>query len=412
VVQPNASIAVEPESGNTKKVQKERETSMGTAQNSTKPYATGQEQPQPSLNIYFVAKNLQGQWPDIAELGTMDIDRQAHRFRGGVNNWVVQSYLQLREPLARAGIRARITDCFVTNAICIAHRDHLNCFLDFCERAYIVAVRADRPPVQVGRRQIVQNVLDGRSTGERYLPFWPQPGLIPRDPCHGSRIEHMAYFGRDASMPQWLSDPRFMETLKRIGVTFSLRTKEWHDYSDVDLVLAHRIASPTILHEKPASKLINAWHAGVPALLSNEPAFAALRRSDLDYLTIDTPQSLLRRIEYLRSDTSVYHAMMENGRLRAREYSAEAVRARWLELILADVVPDFLRSRTAMPPLLRFPPFVARMVRQKLTAKAFRRKTAFELRLLQNADHPRDGQEFGHRDIEAPLSVPYGQVKA
>ena len=383
---------------------------MSALRKSPESYATRQEQPPASLDIYFVAKKLQNQWPDIDELTAVDIDLQGHRFRGGINNWVVQSYLQLREPLARAGIRARITDDFVTNAICIAHRDHLNCFLDFCERAYIVAVRADRPPVRIGRRQIVQNVLDGRSTGERYLPFWPQPGLIPRDPCHGSRIEHMAYFGRDASMPQWLGDPRFMETLKRIGVTFSIRTKEWHDYSDVDLVLAHRIASPTILREKPASKLINAWHAGVPALLSNEPAFAALRRSDLDYLTIDTPQSLLRRIEYLRSDKSVYHAMIENGRLRAREYSAEAVRARWLELILADVVPDFLRSRTAMPPLLRFPPFVARMVAQKLTAKAYRRKTAVELRLLQNADRPCNVQEIKYRDIEPPGSVPYGQI--
>ena len=159
-------------------------------------------------------------------------------------------------------------------------------------------------------------------------------------------------------------------------------------------------------------KRLYAWHADVPALLSDEPAYAALRQSKLDYLAVDTPQSLLRSIEYLRSDTSVYRAMIENGRSRAREYSAEAVRARWLELILTDVVPDFLRSQTAMPALLRFPPFVARMVRQKLTAKAFRRKTAFELRSLHSADHPRDGQEFGHHDIEAPLSVPYGQVKA
>lgn len=385
---------------------------METAQISPKPYAARQEQPQPSLDVYFVAKNLHRRWPDIDKLTTTDIQRQADRFRGGVNNWVVQSYLQLREPMAQVGIRARITDHFVTNAICIAHRDHLNCFFDFSERAYIVAVRADRPLVQIGHRQIVQNVLAGRNASERYLPLWPQPGLIPRDPRRGVGIERMAYFGRDASMPQWLRDPRFIDALKRIGITFSLRTREWHDYSDVDLVLAHRIASPTLLHEKPASKLINAWHAGVPALLSDEPAYAALRRSDLDYLVVDTPQSLLRRIEYLRAETSVYRAMIENGRVRAREYSAEAVRARWLELILTDVVPDFLRSQTAMPPLLRFAPFVARLVRQKLAAKAFRRKMAFELRLLHNADHRRDAQDIGYREIETSQSVPYGHIAA
>jgi hypothetical protein len=374
--------------------------------------AARHEQPRASLDIYFVVKKLKGQWPDIAELGTIDIYRQAHRFRGGVNNWVVQSYLQLREPLARAGIRAHITDRFVTNAICIAHRDHLNSFSDFCERGYIVAVRADRPPVQIGRRQIVQNPLAGRNAGERYIPLWPQPGLIPRDPRRGGRIECMAYFGRDESMPDWLRDPGFTQSLNRIGITFSLRTREWHDYSDVDLVLAHRIASPTLLHEKPASKLINAWHAGVPALLSDEPAYAALRRSGLDYLAVDTPQSLLRGIESLRSDTSIYPTMIENGRLRALEYSAKAVRARWLELILTDVVPDFLRSQTAMPPLLRFPPFVARLVRQKLAAKAFRRRMAFELQTLRNAEHPRDLQEIGYREIETSQPAPYHHIAA
>jgi hypothetical protein len=379
---------------------------------SPKQHAARQAQSEPGLDIFFVAKNLHAKWPDIDQLTAADIHDEAHRFRGGINNWVVQSYLQLREPLARAGIRARITDRFVTNAICIAHRDHLNCFFDFCERAYIVAVRADRPPVRIGRRQIVQNALAGHNACERYLPFWPQPGLIARDPRRGIRIENMAYFGRDASMPQWLHDPRFVDSLKRIGITFSLRTREWHDYSDVDLVLAHRIASPTLLREKPASKLINAWHAGVPALLSDEPAYASLRRSDLDYLVVDTPQSLLRSIEYLRSDTTVYRAMIENGRIRAREYSAEAVAAHWVALILTDVVPDFRRSRTAMSPLLHFPLFVARLVRQKLAAKAFRRKMASELRLLHEADHRREMRELRYRETEMPGSARYGQFVA
>jgi hypothetical protein len=384
----------------TTKVHPGRIVSMTAMPASLEQYASRSEHSEPSLDIFFVAKNLQSQWPDIDELSAADIRLKADRFRGGINNWVVQSYLQLHEPLAQAGIRARITDHFVTNAICIAHRDHLNSFLDFCERAYIVAVRADRPAVRIGRRQIVQNALAGRSSGERYLSFWPQPGLIPRDQRRGERIETMAYFGRDDTIPHWLRDPSFIASLERIGITFSLRTKEWHDYSDVDLVLAHRIASPTLLHEKPASKLINAWLAGVPALLSDEPAYAALRRSDLDYLAVDTPQSLLRRIGLLRANRSLYCAMIKNGRTRAREYSAEAVRAHWLVLILNDVVPDFLLSRTMMPPLLRFPPFVLRLVRQKLAAKAFRRKMAFELRALHNADQPRDVQERRYREIE------------
>lgn len=333
--------------------------------------------------IHFVAKDLRRHWPDIDHLGVHDIAREAHRFRGGINNWIVQSYLQLRDPLAAAGVCAQITDQFVPNAICIAHRDHLNSFSDFCERAYVIAVRADRPPVAIGQRQIVQNLAGERDPNARYLPLWPQPGLIPRDARRGGRIERIAYFGRDDSMPDWLRHPRCIALLRDAGVSFTVRTQEWHDYSTVDLVLALRVASPTLLHEKPASKLINAWLAGVPALLSREPAYAALRRSALDYLAVDNARTLLRCIERLRSNRALYLAMIENGRRRSAEYGAAAMRAQWLQFLLEDVIPDFQRFEHASPSLLRFPPFVARLVRQKLAAKLFRRKAAHELDALR-----------------------------
>lgn len=360
----------------------------GWSSSPTEHAAAHAAQAAPGPDVDFVVKHLRRQWPDIATLRACDVDGQAHRFRGGINNWIVQSFLQLREPLAAAGIRARITDRFEPNAICIAHRDHLNSFTDFCERAYVVAVRADRPPVRIGQRQIVQNLVSGRRDGERFLPLWPQPGLIPRDARRGGRIERAAYFGRDGSMPDWLRDPRYVAALRDQGVDFAVRSREWNDYSDVDLVLAHRIVSPTLLREKPASKLTNAWLAGVPALLSDEPAYAALRRSALDYLSVDSPRSLLRAIRQLQDNRALYFAMIENGRRRALDFGVDAVRARWLDFILGDAVPDFWRSRRSAPSLLRFPPFVARLVCQKLAAKSFRRRAAAELLCLRCAAVP------------------------
>ncbi|MEP7083611.1 MAG: hypothetical protein ABI854_02650 [Betaproteobacteria bacterium] len=314
----------------------------------------------------------------------------------------------MREPLAREGIRARITDTFVADAICIAHRDHLNRFCVFCERAYIVAVRADRPPVRVGRREIVQNLLSGRGDGARYIPLWPQPGLIPRDTARNATIEHIGYFGRDASMPEWLQRPEFTSALRRIGLEFRVRTDAWHDYSDVDLIVAHRVTSPTLLHEKPASKLVNAWHAGVPALLSDEPAYAALRRSALDYRVVDSRQSLLRQIMQLRADPALYLAMVGNGRIRAREFTATAVRERWLDVIINDVIPDFTRSWTARPPLLRYPPFVARLSEQKLQAKLFRHRMASELQRL----HAAQPSSTDHHSATEPASGSHRQLTA
>jgi len=384
---------------------------MGTALHTAKPEAAASNR-HAARDIFFVVKQLRSQWPDIDQLTADDINRMSPRFRGGINNWVVQTYLQLREPLADAGIHAHITDRFVADAINVAHRDHLNTFSDFCEKGYVVAIRADRPPVAIGRRQIVQNVLAGRATTERYLPLWPQPGLIPRNPARGWRIEHIAYFGRDQSMTYWLRDPAFAAALRRSGVTFSPRVQAWHDYSDVDLVLAHRVASPTLLHEKPASKLVNAWLAGVPAVLSDEPAYAALRRSNLDYSTVDGPKSLLLRIDYLRSHPAVYRAMVDNGLARAREFSATAVRARWMDMLLGDVIPDFLGTPAALPPLLRFAPFAVRLIRQKLEAKVFRRRLAYELHMLHAAQGMGPADAFVRDGAEGARAVPYRRMTA
>ena len=86
------------------------------------------------------------------------------------------------------------------------------------------------------------------------MPFWPQPGLVPRDAERGTRVERIAYFGRTATAPAWFYDKRFHSQLRRVGVEFEIRVGEWFDYRDVDLVLAHRIESPTMLRHKPASK--------------------------------------------------------------------------------------------------------------------------------------------------------------
>jgi hypothetical protein len=121
-----------------------------------------------------------------------------------------------------------------------------------------------------------------KSPRTQFLNFRPQPGLIARDPSRGSRIERVAYFGRASAGPAWFYDPVWHALLAGMGVVFEIRDDRWFDYSDVDVVIAHRTESPTMLRQKPASKLTNGWLAGTPALLANEPAYASLRRSSLD----------------------------------------------------------------------------------------------------------------------------------
>jgi hypothetical protein len=291
-------------------------------------------------HIHFVGRNLSDAWSDLAELDENAIDTQAERFRGGVNNWIIQTYLRLRQALLEAGVMATISDQPVLGAVNITHRDTLKQFSGQYRNCYVIGIRADRPPIQVCDWEILQNDLHAMHAHQRHLPFWPQPGLIPRAPELGKRIERIAYFGRTGTLSAWMSTPSFHAALKDIGVRFEIHEDRWFDYSNVDLVLAHRHEAPVMLEQKPPSKLINAWHAGVPALLGYEPAFERLRQSALDYFSVDSAEEVIAAVQRLQNEEGLYQSMVENGLRRRLAFSVEAIRQRWLGFLLNEVMPD------------------------------------------------------------------------
>ncbi len=331
------------------------------------------------MRMHFVARELDTLWPDLHELREQDVAAQAARFRGGVNNWIIQTFLHLRPSLIVAGITPTIGETFVNGCVNVAHRDCLNRLLVPYHRSYIVGVRADRPPVHLCDREIVQNDLEPTSERTHFLPFWPQAGLIPRHRSRGSRLQRMAYFGRTSAVPAWFYDPSWHSALASLGVMFEIRDDRWFDYSQVDVVLAHRTETPTMLRQKPASKLTNAWLAGTPALLADEPAYAKLRRSDLDYIAIESPADVLAALRHLRSSPAKYAAMVENGRRRSADYSVESTKARWMQFLLDDVIPAATAWRAAPRGSVdaRLTQ-LARAIRQKLAAKHFKLQVFLE----------------------------------
>src|SRR5215475_12775147 len=108
------------------------------------------------MRMHFVARALKAQWPDIDRLAERDIEGHAQRFRGGVNNWIVQTFLRLRASLRAAGIDSAIGERLVPDCVNIAHRDSLNRFLAPYHRSYIVGIRADRPPLHACKWEVVQ----------------------------------------------------------------------------------------------------------------------------------------------------------------------------------------------------------------------------------------------------------------
>ena len=325
------------------------------------------------MRIHFVGRDLEHRWPDLDWLNAADVDQVAGRFAGGIDSWILQTYLRLAAPLAAAGFETSVSERLEPGAINIAHRDTLAPLGLGCRDYYIVAVRAERAPVRVARWTIVPNMSSEAGRLAKYLPSWPQPGLVARDRARGSRIRRIGCVGAG---PAWTADSSFREALARRGIDL---VEAAFDFSTIDLVLACRSDTPTLLRTRSAARLVNAWHAGTPALLGAEPAFHDLRYSALDFIAVRGAGEALGAIDFLRDNPGVYQAMVGNGALRAHTFSAAAVTDRWIAFLHDQVAPDaHSRLRTRPPGMLRRLGSLTALARQNLEARVFELRIALE----------------------------------
>jgi hypothetical protein len=162
--------------------------------------------------------------------------------------------------------------------------------------------------------------------------------------------------------------------LAPLGLTLHMPPRRrWHDYSDCDALVAVR---PTggedgdDVLRKPASKLWNAWLAGVPAVLSAEPAYAELRESELDYLEARDVADIKAQLTVLAKDPALRRKMQERGRERVAELRAERIVEDWAAIFREEVFPRYRRWRGS--PTARLQLIVGRSIRDAL-ARAWRR---------------------------------------
>ncbi|HVF58672.1 MAG TPA: hypothetical protein VNJ70_02495 [Thermoanaerobaculia bacterium] len=295
--------------------------------------------------------------PDLERLAGIDPDRDWREFQRGERIWVLQAYLRL----ARAGWPVKLAGTPPAGGLVVFHAKHERALCaagGALGDAVLVGVRADNREPLAADFEIVQNgwFADGRR--RFHLPHWPQPALVPRDPARGSRLERAAYKGFDANLHPDLRAPAWRDFLAARGIEWVVDSVEfpraatdrlpldWPDHRDLDLIVAVRPPQRTLWRWKPASKLVNAWLAGVPALLGPEVAYRELRRSPLDYLEAGTRAEAERAVERLLAEPGLYAAMVENGCARAADYTAAAILPQWAALLF-ETIPARVEGRGA-----------------------------------------------------------------
>jgi hypothetical protein len=277
-------------------------------------------------------------------LAALDPDADWRELQVGEQAWILQTFLRL----SVAGLPVGLT-AWPGPGIVVYHSKHWRQLeLRRSHRdTVMVAVRGDLRPAPNADFEIVQNPRSADARRRFYLPHWPQPGLVPRDPGRGDRLRRVGYHGLLRHLHPSLSDPAWAESLARLGVEWDADavaeagrqggSSRWTDYRDLDAVVALRPASRRLYPTKPPTKLFNAWLAGVPVIVGPESACRAVRRDPLDFVEVADPDEALAAVARLARDPRLYRAMVEQGSRRAAEVTTEALVGLWCELLLRTI---------------------------------------------------------------------------
>ncbi len=300
--------------------------------------------------------------PDADALNASDLPEldDAGAFVRGEDAWVFQTWLRL----LRAGRATELACAAPSDGLLVFHTKHRAEVRRLpglrASAALLVAIRADGSASDFADFEILQNGRYADGVRRFAIPFWPQPGLRPRDPARGDAVRSVAFKGFHANLHPAFLAPRWEEELRRRGIEWQLDAPEFHrdrsrklnvdwgDFRTVDVFLGVRPPGPRLHASKPASKLVNAWTAGTPALLGPEWAYRELRRDPTDYFEVDSPEAALRAIDRLRDEPGLYRACVERGFRRAPEFSADAVLRRW-ETLLFETIPARAAARRPAP---------------------------------------------------------------
>lgn len=314
--------------------------------------------PNSELHQFFKKEKLQ--WSEVVAV------RKAHS--GNFTSWILTTYLHLKQ----AGIPCQVIARMPNEGIVIADRDTLGNKYPYLGKVLLVCPKGDREFHPSASIHVVHNIYECKDERNSlwypyYIPHWPQPGLIPRLKERADRIENIAFIGSRSNLVPELSSQKWSDSLKAIGCQWHpvLSPSKWNDYSNIDIILAIRRLTAATWFIKPASKLVNAWRAGVPAILPPESAFCAIRRSKLDFLEISSLDEALEAIKQLKNNPNLYLSMIENGFERAQEFNEEKISEHWITFFSKYVVSEYEKSQ-AMSELERRASFVKRYFRLKL----------------------------------------------
>lgn len=302
----------------------------------------------PQINFYIPQKY----WPAAGVPVTID---EYHLTRDPETNegkffWTLQTFLYLK----KYNFSCNLSNLVPPDGIIIAHRDFLPSKLTPNSKQLFVCIKADRDKHPFAQLHIVQNPNDDLNFmwQRHYLPHWPQGRIIPRDAKRGERFENIAYLGNEYELAQEVKSSSWEKQINSLGLTWHLVTEKdmWNDYSYVDAILAVRSFDKYNTYDhKPASKLLNAWLAGVPAVLGCESAYREEGRNGVDYIEVSKVEEAIFALKHLRDNITFRHLIVKGCLVHAEQINPEKIVEKWQNFLIEKAIPEYEKWTKTSP---------------------------------------------------------------
>jgi hypothetical protein len=252
--------------------------------------------------------------------------------------WIYQTWVALE----RSGFPVQLTHAIPSEGVLVALTNLLMADFRVPERVFFVGVVADYLADARAHLHLVQNHVHARRLrNSAFMPLWPHPNLLARDPARLDRFENICFYGERSNLAPELADLSWRDKLRNeLGLNFAIYGADrWHDYQEADCVVAIRGFGRSRYIHKPATKLYNAWLAGVPFIGGMDSAYAADGVSGHDFLQAATPGELFGHLRRLQEDLSSRKRLVAAGAISGRNFSFDATLGRWQRL-LGETVPE------------------------------------------------------------------------
>ncbi|NET02695.1 MAG: glycosyltransferase family 4 protein [Sphaerospermopsis sp. SIO1G1] len=265
-------------------------------------------------------------WYKVAELISAGIS-------SNTTSWILTTYLYLKDH----GLSCELIDYIPEEGILIADRDTLGNKYPYFGKVMLICTKGDREFHPSAHLHIVHNQMETQNVANfwnsYYIPHWPQPDIIPRLKERGSTVKNIAYIGSTSNYTEEFKSEEWMKAIEEIGCQWcpNFNPNQWNDYSNIDIIVAVRSFGQSTYTHKPASKLVNGWHAGVPCILAPESAFMTIRKSELDFIAINSIGEIIEGVKKLKNNPQLYLSMIQNGHERKTEFSKEKITQIWLD---------------------------------------------------------------------------------